>query len=191
MSQVVLFHHALGLTDGVRALARTLSDAGNTVHTPDLFEGKVFGTIEEGVGYASETGFGTIIGRGVEAAAALPPDVVVAGISLGVLPAQCVAQTRPGVRAAVLLEACVPPSEFGIWPDAVPVQVHGMDDDPFFAQEGDLDAARALVAQVPNGELFLYPGGVHLFSDSGLPSYDADATALLTTRVLDLLARVG
>jgi hypothetical protein len=65
-----------------------------------------------------------------------------------------------------------------------------MDADPSFAGEGDLDAARELVGSAAQGELFLYEGDVHLFSDSSLPSHDAGATALMTGRVLDFLARI-
>jgi dienelactone hydrolase len=63
-----------------------------------------------------------------------------------------------------------------------------MDSDPSFAEEGDLDAARALVDSTEHGELFLYPGNVHLFADSSLPGYDPDAARLMTERVLTFLA---
>lgn len=189
MAEVVLFHHALGLTPGIVALAEELRHAGHTVHTPDLFEGRTFGSVDEGVAHAQDIGFGEVTERGVRAVEALPAGLIYAGISLGVLPAQKLAQTRPGARGALLLEACVPASEFGAgWPDDVPVQVHGMDADPSFAGEGDLDAARELVGQARDAELFLYPGDAHLFTDSSLPSYNPAATALLTERVLAFLA---
>jgi dienelactone hydrolase len=191
MAEVVLFHHALGLTAGVRAFAGELRAAGHTVHTPDLFEGRTFDSIEAGMGFVEGVGFGEMIARGAAAAGELPAEVVYAGFSLGVLPAQMLAQTRPGARGAVLVYACVPVTEFGErWPREVPVQVHGMDADPFFVGEGDVDAARALVAQADDGELFLYPGDEHYFADSTLPSYDAAAAELLTRRVLELLGRV-
>jgi dienelactone hydrolase len=108
-----------------------------------------------------------------------------------VLSAQKLAQTRPGARGALLFYSCVPVSEFGpAWPEGVPVQVHGMDADPIFVGEGDIDAARALVAEAKGAELFLYPGDQHYFADSSLPSYDPDATALLTRRVLDFLGNL-
>ena len=189
MTEILLFHHALGLTPGITEFADHLREAGHTVHTPDLYDGHTFRTVEEGVGFARDTGFGTIVERGVRAADDLPSDLVYAGFSLGVMPAQQLAQTRPGARGALLLEACVPPSEFGSsWPDAVPVQIHGMDADPSFAGEGDLDAARALVDEATDAELFLYPGDQHLFADPSLPSYEAEAAALLTKRVLAFLA---
>ena len=191
MTDVILFHHAQGLTDGIRSFADELRAAGHSVTVPDLYEGKTFASIEDGVGYAQETGFDTIIERGQAAAEALPAGIVYAGFSLGVLPAQKLAQTRAGAKGALLFEACVPVSEFGNqWPPGVPVQIHGMDSDAFFAEEGDLDAAKDLVAKAKNAELFLYPGDRHLFADSSLPSYDEAAATLLKQRVLDFLGRV-
>jgi dienelactone hydrolase len=190
MATVVLFHHALGLTPGVVAFADDLRAAGHTVHTPDLFEGRTFPSIEAGLAYAEEIGFpGGVIGRGERAVEVLPPDLVYAGFSLGVLPAQKLAQTRPGASGALFFYSCVPVSSFGSsWPREVPVQVHGMDRDPIFAGEGDLDAARELVAQAPEGDLFLYPGDQHYFADPTLPSYDEGAATLLKRRVLEFLA---
>ena len=142
--------------------------------------------------YAQRLGFpDEILARGARAAEGLPNGIVYAGFSLGVLPAQRLAQARPGARGALLFYACVPAAYFGPWPAGVPVQVHGMDADPIFAGEGDLDAARALVASTDQAELFLYPGDQHYFADASLPSYDADAAALLTRRVLAFLERVG
>lgn len=190
MTDVLLFHHSQGLTPGVRAFAEQLGRAGHTVHTPDLYDGHTFDTLDDGLGYASSVGFETVQQRGIAAAEGLPPDLVYVGISLGVMAAQPLAQTRPGAKGALLIESCVPPEEFGgPWPPGVPVQVHGMDADPVFAGEGDLDAARKLVAEVEGAELFVYPGDRHLFADSSLATYDADAAALLTERVLDFLAR--
>lgn len=192
MAEVLLFHHAQGLTSGVREFAAGLERAGHPVHLPDLYEGRVFGDLESGVGYAGEVGFGTLTERARAAADALPSALVYAGFSLGVMPAQMLAQTRAGARGALLMEACAPVSEFGgAWPAGVPAQIHGMEKDTFFAEEGDLDAARELVASTDAAELFLYPGGVHLFADRSLPSYDESAAALLTERVLAFLDTVG
>lgn len=189
MAEVVLFHHALGLTPGVLEFVGALRSAGHSVHTPDLFEGRTFDTIEEGVAHAEEVGFGEVIERGVRAVQDLPEAVVYAGFSLGVLPAQKLAQTRPGARGALFFYSCVPPTEFGPgWPEAVPVQIHGMDQDPIFVGEGDVDAAREVVEAAREGELFLYPGDDHYFADSTLPTYDPAATALLRERVLAFLA---
>jgi dienelactone hydrolase len=190
MTEILLFHHVQGLTAGVHRLADELRAAGHVVHTPDFFEGATFSSIDDGFAAMRARGEGAV-GRWADAVVAdLPADVVYAGISLGVMSAQRLAQTRPGALGAVLLEACVPASEFGAgWPAGVPVQVHGMERDPFFGLEGDIDAARELVASVDDGELFVYPGDVHLFTDSSLPSYDEAATALVVERVLGLLGR--
>jgi dienelactone hydrolase len=189
MSEVVLYHHVQGLTDGVRSFAEELRQAGHTVHTPDLFDGHTFDTIEEGMAFAREAGFGALAERGVAAADGIKPDVVYAGFSFGVMPAQQLAQTRPGARGALLIYSCLPVSEFGdVWPEGVPVQVHGKDGDPFFAE--DLAAAQTLVETTDQAELFVYPGEEHLFADSSLPAYDAAAAALLTERVLVFLDQV-
>lgn len=189
MAEVVLYHHAQGLTRGVKAFADELRRAGHTVHVPDLYEGQTFDTLDEGLAYAKRTGFGAIHDRGITAAEGLGDALVYAGFSLGGMPAQQLAQSRVEARGALLFHTCVPVSEFGeAWPAGVPVQVHGMDADPFFAEEdGDLDAARALVDSTEQAELFLYPGKEHLFADSSLPSYDQAAAALLTRRVLSFL----
>jgi dienelactone hydrolase len=171
MAEVLLFHHAQGQTAGFHAFADELREAGHTVHTPDLYDGRTFDTLDEGVAYAGEIGFGEVLERGVQAADGLPTELVYAGFSLGVLPAQKLAQTRPGARGALLFYSCVPTSEFGTsWPEGVPVQIHGMDADPIFVDEGDIDAARALVESADHAELFLYPGDQHYFADSSLPS---------------------
>jgi len=189
MAEVVLFHHAQGLTPGVVAFADELRRAGHTVHAPDLLDGRTFASIEEGMRYAEEIGFpDEVIGRGVRAVEGLSAELVYAGFSLGVLPAQLLAQTRPGARGALLFYSCVPVSAFGSgWPEGVPAQVHGMDADPIFVGEGDIDAAHELVEQAEDAQLFLYPGDQHYFADSSLPSYDPAATALLVQRVLDFL----
>jgi len=191
MAEILLFHHIQGLTPGVVAFADQVRRAGHTVHTPDLFEGRVFPTIDDGIAFAREQGFGALARRGIEAAEGLPRDLVYAGFSFGVVPAQQLAQTRPGARGALLFESCLPVSEFGDgWPEDVPVQIHGMDDDAFFVHEGDIEAARELVASALHAELFLYPGNGHLFADSSLPSYDAEAAHLLMSRALAFLERL-
>lgn len=187
MAEVVLFHHALGLTPGVLAFAARFRAAGHLVHTPDLFDGRTFETIEAGVGHAHELGFEVLIERGVHAVEGLPSELVYCGLSLGVLPAQKLAQTRAGARGALLLYACAPVSEFGdAWPTGVPVQVHAKEDDPYFAE--DAAAADTLVSDAAEAQLFLYPGDEHLFADETLPSYDPDAAALLWRRVAAVLA---
>ena len=191
MAEVLLFHHAHGLTNGVLSFADTLTEAGHVVHVPDLYEGRVFDELEQGLAYAQETGFGTILERGRAASDGLRNELVYAGFSLGVLPAQLLAQTRAAAAGALLFYSCLPTSEFGdSWPEGVPVQIHAKDADSFFVDEGDIEAAHELVDQAADGELFLYPGDQHLFADASLPSYDEAATKLLVERVLLFLDRV-
>ena len=193
MAEVLLFHHAQGLTIGVHAFADELRAAGHTVHTPDLFDGRTFGSIDEGMAFIKGVGFEELGKQGRRTADDLPNELVYAGFSFGESIAQELAQTRAGARGALLFYSCLPISgawAIGPWPEGVPVQIHGMENDPIFAGEGDIDAAREIVEKVEDAELFLYPGDQHYFADSSLPSYDPEATALLTTRVLDFLARV-
>src|SRR5436305_1142442 len=139
MAEMLLFHHAQGQTEGLAAFADELRRAGHTVHAPDLYDGRTFASLEEGMAYAEQVGFGEIIERGVRAANELSNELVYAGFSLGVLPAQKLAQSRAGARGALLFHACVPTSEFGTsWPADVPVQIHAMDADPISVGEGDL-----------------------------------------------------
>jgi len=194
MAEVVLFHHVQGLTDGIRAFAEELRVGGHTVHTPDLFDGQQPATIDEGVALTRSIGDEVLDERADRAVADLPAGLVYAGFSFGVGTAQRLAQTRPGARGALLYESCFPITgewAFGPWPDGVPVQIHGMDKDPFFALEGDIDAARELVETVGSelAELFVYSGDQHLFADSSLPSYDADAAALAVQRSREFLDR--
>ena len=189
MAEVLLFHHAQGQTAGFLTFADELRAAGHTVHTPDLYDGNTFAVLDEGVGYAKQVGFDTILERGRGAADALPNELVYAGFSLGVMPAQLLAQTRPGAKGALLLSAALPASEFGgAWPEGVPLQIHMMENDEWAME--DLPAARELVETVDGAELFLYPGNRHLFADSSLPDYDKEAAALLKERVLAFLAAV-
>jgi dienelactone hydrolase len=193
MAEVLLFHHAQGLTPGLVAFADDLRTAGHTVHTPDLFEGRTFGSIDDGMAHIQGVGMEEMTERGVHTADDLPNDLVYAGFSFGEMVAQKLAQTRPGARGALLFYSAIPISgdwAFGPWPDGVPVQIHGMDNDPIFVGEGDIEAAREIVDKVDDAELFLYPGDQHYFADSSLPSYDPEATALLTSRVLQFLGRV-
>jgi dienelactone hydrolase len=196
MAEVVLFHHVQGLTDGVRAFAEQLRAGGHTVHTPDLFDGERAATVEDGIALVGRIGEETIDARVNEIVAGLPQSLVYGGFSFGGASAQRLAQTRPGARGALMYEAFISLTAewaFGPWPDGLSVQVHGMDKDPYFALEGDLDAARELAGMIgPElAEVYTYPGDKHLFTDSSLPSYDADATALVLSRSLEFLDRLG
>lgn len=190
MAEVILFHHAQGLTRGVEAFADELREAGHEVHVPDLYRGETFALLGDGVRYAQETGFDVIIERGRAAAESLPEEIVYAGFSLGVLPAQNLAQSRSGARGALLFHAAVPPEEFGgPWPEDVPLQIHMMEGDEETRE--DLPVARQLATEVENAKLYVYSGNRHLFADSSLADYDQPAATLLMERVLGFLRDVG
>lgn len=190
MTEIVLFHHVQGLTSGVTAFADALRAAGHTVHTPDLFDGHTFDSIEAGQEFAGGIGFEEVRARGVRSVADLPDSLVYAGFSLGVMPAQQLLQTRAGALGGLFYHSFADPTWFGEWPDGVPIQIHSMDADPFFVGEGDIDAARPFVDSHPEAEMFLYPGDGHLFADSSLPDHDEGATKLVLERSLQLLARL-
>ena len=187
MADVLLFHHALGQTPSFHAFADELRAAGHAVDTPDLFDGHTFDDLDAGVLYAGEIGFDVVRERGVRAADDLPERLVYIGISLGAMPAQELAQTRPGAAAAVLISSAIPLGYFGdTWPAGLPLQVHGMDADPVFVGEGDLEAAEELVAVGDDAELFLYPGDAHLLVEVN-PSPDDPAVRAVTDVVLEFL----
>ncbi len=189
MADVVLFHHALGLTPGLLAIADELRAAGHTVTTPDLFEGRTFADIESGVAHAEEIGFDTIIERGIAAAAGADLDRFVAvGWSLGVMPAQRLAQTDPRVMAAVLCDSAVPIEVFGgEWPADVPVRVHLVDGDPF--AEEDRGAAEEIVAAAADGELVVHPGSGHLVADASAPAHDPVVARRILDSIVEFVGR--
>jgi dienelactone hydrolase len=182
VGEAVVFHHARGLTDPVRSFADALRDAGHTVHTPDLYDGRTFDTTEDGMAYSEELGGPmALVESARDAVESLPDDVVYVGFSLGVLPAQSLAQTRPGARGAVLCYSALPLGQWGdnwpaTWPAGVPLQLHILDGDE------DFEIAQGLAATVPGAELFVYPGTEHYFAE-----HDDEAAALLTQRVLVFL----
>jgi dienelactone hydrolase len=187
MTEIVLFHHAQGLTEGVHAFAEELRGAGHVVHLPDLYEGRTFGTLDEGMAYLRTLDFDAVVEKGVQAVQSLPGEVVYAGMSLGVMSAQKLAQTRAGAKGALLLHAAVLPGDLGgQWPHGVPLQVHTMVDDDW----GDADVARELDAQLEEAEVFLYPGSTHLFTDRSLPDHDPEAAGLVLQRALEFLGRI-
>ena len=193
MTEVVLYHHIQGLTEGVRSFANEVRQAGHTVHTPDLFDGRTFATMDEAFAFVRQTG------DALDAKADEPRTrcrkrwCTPASRGASAPRSGSLRHVPPGPGAP--LRRCYPISgeyAFGPWPDDLPVQIHGKADDEFFAQEGDIDAARELVATIgpDQAELFVYPGGEHLFIDPSLPTYDANAAALVTERTLRFLSKL-
>jgi dienelactone hydrolase len=185
MAEIVLFHHVRGLTDGVGAFAQTLRDAGHSVHTPDLFEGRTFAEIDDGVAFVDSVGEDSFAARAAEMMTSAPTEVVYAGMSFGNARAAEQVLTRPGAQGALFLYGAVAPSWWDArWPAGVPSQAHVMADDPWKEPEAEAEYVEA----VPGGELFVYPGSGHLFAEVGDRDYDAAAARLATERVLGFLA---
>ena len=188
MTEILLFHHAQGLTAGVVSLAARFQVAGHVVHTPDLYDGQTFSDLDEGVAHARSIGFDVLVERGVRLAEDLPADLVYAGMSMGAMPAQTLAQTRPGARGLLVLHSAVSPADLGgEWPAGLPMQIHTMVDDDW----GDADVARQLDEELPDAEVFLYEGDRHLFTDDSLDAYDAEAAAQVEQRALAFLERIA
>ncbi|GID92088.1 dienelactone hydrolase family protein [Amorphoplanes digitatis] len=188
MTDVVLFHHAQGLTAGVHAFADHLRGAGHTVTVPDLYAGVTFDSLAAGVAHARDIGMDEIIARGAAAVAGVPDHVVYAGFSLGAMPAQKLAQTRPGALGAIIYHGGVPASTFGgQWPARVPLQLHLAEEDEW----SEVEVARDLAAAARDGTLFVYPGSAHLTTESSLAEYQPETSALILRRSLEFLHRVG
>lgn len=187
MAEIVLFHHAGGLTDGVLGFARTLEQAGHTVHAPDLFDGRTFADVKDGVAYAQELGEEAFAAKAAEIMAPLGSDIVYGGMSMGAARAAEQVLQRPGARGAFFLYGAIAPSWWdATWPDGVPTQAHTTEDDEW----REVEAEEEYVA-IPGAELFVYPGSGHLFAEPGHPDHDPDAARLATERVLAFLADLG
>ena len=188
MATIILFHHALGLTSGCLAFADDLRAVGHVVYIPDLYEGRTFTDLNEGVAHAEKIGFDTITELGIRAADRLPADIVYGGFSMGAMPAQKLAQNRPGARGALLFHSSIPLKYYGgVWPAGVPLQIHTMEGDSW----GDVDVAREITQTVAGAELFLSPGDRHLFTDRSLPDYDERAAGLVRERVHRFLEKTA
>ena len=189
MAELILFHHAQGLTPGVLEFADRIRAAGHSVAVPDLYDGATFATVEEGVAHAKSLGFEAILEQARSLAADLPEHLVYAGFSLGALAAHMLAQTRPGAAGALLYShGDVPMSMFGdTWPAGVDVQLHVNAGDEFC----EMDVVQEFVeeaGQTARAELFVYPGSSHLFADSSLADHEPQSAVLLMERTLEFLA---
>jgi dienelactone hydrolase len=192
MAEVLLIHHVQGLTEGVTAFADDLRAGGHTVHTPDLFDGQTFASIEDGFAYTKSLGEGTIDQRVAAAVEGLPNELVYVGVSYGVPPALELTVKRAGAQGLVMVESAMPIEgewAVGPFPDGVPLQIHGGEGDEYF-QEDKPFADQAVELLGERAELFVYPSQQHLFTDRSLPAYDAESAALVIQRILAFLDRL-
>nr|BFE72321.1 dienelactone hydrolase family protein [Actinoplanes digitatis] len=189
MTDVVLFHHAQGLTAGVHAFADHLRGAGHTVTVPDLYAGVTFDSLAAGVAHARDIGMDEIIARGAAAVAgcARPRGVRGllpgrdAGAEAGADPARRARRDHLPRRGAGLdLRRPVGLAR-------VPLQLHLAEEDEW----SEVEVARDLAAAARDGTLFVYPGSAHLTTESSLAEYQPETSALILRRSLEFLHRVG
>lgn len=190
MSEIVVFHHARGLTPGMLSFAERLRADGHIVHAPDLYDGRTFETTEDGVAYAQSVGFESIVERAVLFTAALDTVDAVVGVSLGVVPAYRLAQTTRGIRLCAGISTALPvdPTERP-WPPQVALQLHLGARDPWVVDE-DLPVARELAdpdTGLTAAKLYEYDVDAHLFIDASAEDYRADAADTAVERLLDAL----
>lgn len=190
MSHIVFLHSAVGLTDGVHAMAQTLRDAGHTVTTPDYYEGRTFDTAEAGVAHRDEVGFRTLVDRVTALLADIDGPFVAAGISLGAAMAQRLGKKDPRTQAALLLHAGGEAKPVD-WPAHCALQVHHSVDDPWVAEGQPEILLRSAARAGARAEHYLYPGDAHVFIDPTGPDHVPESAALLWARMLGLLDDLG
>ncbi|QOV38955.1 dienelactone hydrolase family protein [Streptomyces ferrugineus] len=172
---IMLFHSTHGLRPAVRQAADRLRAAGHEVWTPDLFEGRTFETVEEGMEFNERIGKDELLKRAVLAAAPYSErGLVYAGFSLGASIAQTLALGDEKARGLLLLHGTSDIAA-GASVDELPVQLHVAEPDPF---ETD-DWLSAWYLQMGRAgadvEVYRYAGAGHLYTDPDLPDYDEEA----------------
>ncbi|MFK0153950.1 dienelactone hydrolase family protein [Streptomyces sp. NPDC090499] len=187
---IMLFHSTYGLRPAVREAADRLRAAGHVVWTPDLFEGRTFETVEEGMEFNESIGKDELLKRAVLAAAPYSErGLVYAGFSLGASIAQTLALGDERARGLLLLHGTsdIAPSASV---DELPVQLHVAEPDAFETDDW-LSAWYLQMGRVgADVEIYRYPGAGHLYTDPGLPDYDeeaAEATWRVALGFLDTL----
>lgn len=181
IAEIILFHHAQGLTEGLRDLAERLRAAGHKVHTPDMYSGPVFGKLDEGLAFASRIGHDAIEEVARRAARRHPHTNTVIGFSLGAFPAQLLAQEWKKIDGLVLVAGGLPPRDLGgDWRFNVRLSVHAADPDDWIPP-GSLET---LLHHARGPHIHRYPGLGHMFVDPSSPDYDADAADLFEERLL-------
>ncbi|MBA4860106.1 dienelactone hydrolase family protein [Streptomyces sp. PSKA54] len=187
---IMLFHSTYGLRPAVREAADRLREAGHEVWTPDLFEGRVFDTVEEGRDFKDEIGKDELLKRAVLAAAPYSErGLVYAGFSLGAALAQTLALGDEKARGLLLLHGTSDIAE-NASVDELPVQLHVAEPDPF--EPDDWLSAWYLQMRKAGAdvEIYRYAGAGHIYTDTDLPDYDAEAAEATWRTALGFLDSV-
>ncbi|MFI5527995.1 dienelactone hydrolase family protein [Kitasatospora sp. NPDC051853] len=191
MAQIVLFHSVYGLRPAVHEAAERLRAAGHEVHVPDYFEGRTFEDVEEAMAYKEELGSEELLRRAVTAVAPLlVPDarLVYAGYSLGAALAQNLALADEKALGLLLLHGTSDIREDAA--TSLPVQLHVAEPDAFEPEDWLNAWYLNLTKAGADVEIHRYRGAGHLFTDPGLPDYDAEATERTWAVALDFLAEL-
>ncbi len=189
MAHVVLFHHAQGLRPDVLAWGDSLRDAGHEVEAPDLYEGRTFDLLEDGIAHRDELGVPTLMARAAAFLEGAPDELVYAGFSMGASTAHYFGVMRPGALALLLMHGTAPAASLGEapWPSGVPGQLHKKAEDSLTDEAGPAAAEESARSAGAQFDVFTYPGEGHLFADPNGPDYDAEAAGLMLERELALL----
>ncbi|WP_430867177.1 dienelactone hydrolase family protein [Demequina aurantiaca] len=187
MAEILLFHHALGLTDGLQSFAERLRANHHTVHCPDAYSGRVFTDLDEGVSYAQGIGHDAMEEVANRAHRQNRDARVVMGFSLGAAMAQQLAQHKRHINACLLMGGALPPEALGgDWRHPCHLQVHVADPDEWV----NPNEVESLMFHARQGDLFRYADQGHMFVDPSSRDYDADAADLFEDRVTEWLDRV-
>jgi carboxymethylenebutenolidase len=200
---VVALHAWWGLNPTFRDFVDRLAGDGFTVLGPDLFDGKVLGTIQEAEAFSQELDEEANAERLLGRAAACLDHVLtlpetrgqragVLGFSFGAVYARWLAKTRREIAAVVTYYG-------GSWDPPVDAQVppapwlgHWAADDPY---EDSAEAAKLQERQAQAGTVsvaHLYDGTRHWFAEPDRPEHDEAASELAYQRTLEFLrAQLG
>ncbi|MFF8957056.1 dienelactone hydrolase family protein [Streptomyces sp. NPDC014894] len=172
---IMLLHSTYGLRPAVGSAAERLRAAGHQVWTPDLFEGRTFDTVEDGMAFKDGLGKDELLKRAVLAAAPYSDrGLVYAGFSLGASIAQTLALGDEKARGLLLMHGT---SDIAVNAsvDELPVQLHIADPDPFEPHDWLTAWYLGMGRAGADAEVYRYPGAGHLFTDPELPDYDEEA----------------
>jgi len=188
MTDVLVFHSVYGCRPAERAIAERLRGLGHRVVVPDLFDGRTAATVDEGFAIHDAVGWPLILERAAAAAADMPPETVLAGVSMGAGVAATLWERRPAAAGILLLHGVGPLPEAPR--PGTPLQLHLAEPDDY-EDEGFVRAWLATATgRGVSVEAFRYPGAGHYFLDASLPDHDAAAAAFAGERVVALLARL-
>jgi dienelactone hydrolase len=190
VSDVAVFHSALGVRAGIHDAADRLRAAGHTVTVVDQYDGRSFGDLDEASAYVDEVGFPALMQVALDAVADLPDGFSALGFSNGGGMAEHVATQRP-VDRVVLASGTLPLEMLGVasWPTRTATQIHYALGDPHRNEQWLQAVVTSIETSGASVDLHTdYPGDGHLFTDPELPDHDAANTALFWQRVLAFLA---